>query len=294
MVSVSTAATARGCSTRPGRCLTRIYLDAARHYYLWSLPEVELVVVVNGPVPLLYPDGTGSPDAEGVTFADAGSLGGLYVATERDNNASAVSRNSILWFDVNAAGATLTATREWNLTADLPVVGPNVGIEGVTWIPDSFLVARGFFDESKGHTYNPSEYLNHGTGLFFVGVEANGLIYAYALDDSGTFNRIATITSGFTGVMDVQFDRETNDLWVVCDDSCGGRSAVLRIDPITHKFAVARIFDRPTTMPNLNNEGFAIAPVAECVADRRPVFWADDSETGGHAIRVGTLTCSPF
>jgi hypothetical protein len=54
----------------------------------------------------------GSPDAEGVTFADAGSLGGLSVATERDNNANAISRNSILHFDASAPGATLKATQE--------------------------------------------------------------------------------------------------------------------------------------------------------------------------------------
>jgi hypothetical protein len=47
-------------------------------------------------------------------------------------------------------------------------------------------------------------------------------------------------------------------------------------------------------MPNLNNEGFALTPLIECVADRRPAFWPDDSETGGHAIRRGALTCTPF
>ena len=37
---------------------------------------------------LRYPDGTGDPDAEGVTFA-AGSAGGMYVATERNNQNNA-------------------------------------------------------------------------------------------------------------------------------------------------------------------------------------------------------------
>ena len=32
-------------------------------------------------------------------------------------------------------------------------------------------------------------------------------------------------------------------------------------------------------MPNLDNEGFAITPQAECVGGRKPVFWADDSNT---------------
>jgi hypothetical protein len=244
---------------------------------------------------LLYPGGTGSPDSEGVTFAGPNSSGGIYVAIERDNNVSGTSRNSILRFDAAAPGVTLTATHEWNLTADLPVVGANLGMEAITWIPDAFLVPRLFFDESKGHVYNPGEYPNHGTGLFFVGLEANGMIYAYALDHAGGgFTRIATIASGLAGVMDLHFDRDFNDLWAVCDDTCLGRSAVLRTDAVTGRFVAARFFERPSLMPNLNNEGFAMAPITECATDRRPAFWADDSETGGHAIRRGSLTCSPF
>ena len=45
-------------------------------------------------------------------------------------------------------------------------------------------------------------------------------------------------------------------------------------------------------MPNLNNEGFAIAPQDECVDGRKPVFWTDDSNTDAHAIRGGTINCT--
>jgi hypothetical protein len=231
---------------------------------------------------LRYPDGTGNPDAEGVTFASGGSANGMYVATERNNDANGVSRNSILRFDPNAAGATLTATNEWNLTSDLPVVGANLGIEAVTWIPDAFLTAGGFVDESKGKLYAPTDYPNHGDGIFFVGVEANGVIYGYALNHANnTFTRVATIVSGFVGVMGLEFDRELNNLWAVCDDGCGGRSAVLQIatidQPTPGRFVVTRRFERP-----------------ECSGGRKPAFWADDSETGGHSIRRGTVSCTPF
>jgi hypothetical protein len=43
---------------------------------------------------------------------------------------------------------------------------------------------------------------------------------------------------------------------------------------------------------NLNNEGFAIAPQSECVGGTKPTFYADDSNDGGHVIRVGTLSCA--
>ena len=243
---------------------------------------------------LLYPGGTGSPDSEGVAFTDLGAAGGLYVSTERDNNANGISRNSILRFDPAAAGTSLTATHEWNLTADLPAVGANLGMEGITWVPDVFLVSRGFLDESKGHAYNPAvDYPSKVAGLFFVGLEANGVIYAYALDQvGGGFTRVATIATGLAGVMDLQFDRELNDLWAICDNTCQGQSVVLRIGVGTGVFGVTQKFNRPGGMPNLNNEGFAFTPLTECVADRRPAFWADDSETGGHSIRLGTLTCT--
>jgi uncharacterized protein (TIGR03437 family) len=243
---------------------------------------------------LRYPNGTGDPDAEGITFTAAGPSAGLFVSTERDNAISTTSRLSILRFDPAANGTTLTATHEWNLTADLPPVGANLGLEGITWVPDSFLVSRNFLDESKNRAYNPADYPNHGTGLFFVGVEATGMVYAYALDQAGTaFTRIASINTGLAGVMDLQFDRDLNDLWAVCDNTCQGRSVVLRIDA-SGKFTVARRFERPSAMPDLNNEGFAIAPAALCVANLKPVFWADDGETGGQAIRSGSLNCSPF
>jgi len=142
-------------------------------------------------------------------------------------------------------------------------------------------------DESKNRGYNPTDYPNHGTGLCFAGVEANGNVYAYALDHSNNlFTRIATIITGQTGVMDLQFDRETNDLWAVCDNTCQGRSVILRIDA-SGRFTVARRYERPTGMPNLNNEGFAVAPAALCSGGVKPVFWADDGETGDARSGVG-------
>ena len=73
---------------------------------------------------LFYPSGgTSRPDSEGVTILGGSSSGGIFVSTERDNTNNTVSRNSILRFDPTAPGDTLTATNEWNLTADLPVTG---------------------------------------------------------------------------------------------------------------------------------------------------------------------------
>jgi hypothetical protein len=247
---------------------------------------------------LHYTDDLGDADAEGVTFATGGSAGGIYVATERNNSANAASRNSVLRFEPAQAGTTLRATNDWNLTSDLPAVGANLGIEAITWIPDSVLVAKKFFDETAGHAYVPAEYANHGTGLFFVGVEANGKIYAYALDHvTNGYKRIASFSSGNTGVMGLEYDRDTGHLWATCDDGCGNIAGILDIDTRAGSATLGRFlpptqFARPSTLPNVNNEGFAIAPQSECVNGLKSVFWADDSETGGHSIRRASLSCA--
>jgi hypothetical protein len=254
---------------------------------------------------LRYPGGTGDVDAEGVTFAGASTVsgpaaGGLYVAAERNNAANAVSRNTVLRFDPGAAGATLTATHEWNLTADLPTTNPNLGLEAIAWIPDSALVAEGFLDESRSRAYAPADYPNHGTGLFFVGLEANGVVYAYALDHvTAGFTRVATIPTGFSGVMGLEYDPGTRQLWAMCDNTCDGTLAVLRVDrsgdaAARGRFRLTNRFARPTGMPNLNNEGFAFLGDAACTGGFKTAFWADDSETEGHALRRATMPCGPF
>lgn len=240
--------------------------------------------------PLHYPAGLGIPDAEGVTVAD----GAVYVATERDGGG--VSRPAVLRFDVTGAGSPLNATNDWNLTADLPGLADNAGPEAITWIPDDFLVSKGFVDGNTGLPYNPANYANHGSGLFFVGIEQDGRIVAYALDQTGSgFTRIESIASGFPAAMALEYEAESGHLWAACDNSCDGRLATLDVAQSgvnDGQFVVTNQFDRPTGMPNVNNEGFAIAPQAECANGVKPAIWADDDDTGGNTLRAGTLNCA--
>ena len=248
---------------------------------------------------LHYPDGTGAPDSEGVTKAEADSPA-VYVSTERDNDANTLSRLSVLRFDTTALGPALTATHEWNLTSDLPVSGANLGLEAITWIPDTFLVGAGFLDESTSQAYDPARYPDHGTGIFLVGLEANGTIYGYALDHvGGGFQRVATFPGGQSSIMDLSFDRDVGYLWAQCDNTCGNRAAVLTIeaDPLspTHgRFGLRRLFDRPGTLPDVNNEGIAIAPESECTNGLKAFFWTDDSATGGNSLRRNAIPCGRF
>ncbi|MES2176884.1 MAG: hypothetical protein V4550_03380 [Gemmatimonadota bacterium] len=187
------------------KCPTCHHTLSQRTLALWDCPYCAYSVHLPPPCATsveLEPDrpihgaaDTGEPDTEDITYT-TGSAAGLYIVSERNNASNAVSRNSILRFDPSGSATSLNATNEWNLTADLPVTGANLGVEGITWIPDAFLV--------------------------------------------------------------------------------------------THQFS------RPASMPNLNNEGFAISPQSECVAGRNLVYWSDDSETGGHSIRRASITCTLF
>ena len=241
---------------------------------------------------LRYPSGTGSPDAEDLTKAELSSSA-IYVATERDNNVSGTSRLSILRFDTAGAGPELIATHEWNLTADLPAVGANLGLESITWVPDSVLVANQWFDPSKGHAYNPVDYPGHGTGLFFVGVEQTGTIHAYALDHvGGGFSRLASFPSADVTNKALSYDRETGYLWSACGAACGNQLSVWMIS--AGAWQRRRTFAAPTTMPNLQNEGIAIAPESQCTGGFKPFWWVDDGNTSGHALRSDAVPCGTF
>lgn len=248
---------------------------------------------------LRFPDGQGAADAEGVTFA-ASIADGLYVASEHDNDVAATSRMSILRYDVTQAGASLTATHEWNVTAALPAAGANLGIEAITWVPDEYLTERAFVDEATGQLYDPSLYAEHGAGLFFVGVESTGKIYGFALNHADeSFQLLATITSSFQGVMSLEYDRDAGYLWFGCDFVCQNRTGVLAVDTrpgsatLGH-FIVLRTFERPNALPDTDNEGIAIAPETECEGGFKPFFWTDDAALDGFAIRKGRIPCGSF
>ena len=246
---------------------------------------------------LHYPGGSGAPDAEGVTFG-ANVADGVYVCAEHDGTDSSTSRMSVLRYDVSGAGAVLTASHEWNVTSLLPKVGANAGLEAITWVPDSFLTARGFFDGAKAHAYAPAEYASHGSGLFFVGVEATGKLHVLALNHAdSTAALVATIAAPNPGVMGLEFDRDAGNLWFSCDEGCDNASGVLDIDTkvgsaTLGRFVVRRQFQRPSSLPNSNNEGIATAPGSECNGGFKRFFWTDDADEGDFSLRTDLLPCA--
>jgi hypothetical protein len=249
---------------------------------------------------IFFPGGVGQPDSEGLTV---GADGALYITTERDNLNNRFALNSVLRFDPTSTGTTLTATNQWNVTDDFPelVVLPggdrdkaNLGFEGVTFVPDTYLVQNGFVDQTTGSAYYPSDYPNHGSGLFFAALENDGKLYAYALNTDGSANRVAVVDTGMGHVMDVQFDADLQRIWALCDNTCAVSSTLLEIDA-AGAIVPDVVYTRPAGLPNGNLEGFAIAPDSTCVDGAKATFWSDDGISGpgheGHALYRGTFPC---
>jgi hypothetical protein len=208
-------------------------------------------------------------------------------------------------FAVLEASSVLTALEEWDLTSDLPKVDANTGFEGITWVPDSFLTSKRFYDQMHGKIYNPTDYPGHGNGVFFLGLEGNGYIYSYVLLSNGVYHQLSSSYSGESTIMSVEFDYATGYLWAGCDNHCNGRSNVLSITSSDSSFPsisgasfqVVATYARPSAMGNYNTEGFAIASSSQyCTVEAgkqamKAVYWSDDDNTNEHALRMGTLPC---
>ncbi|MDR6865910.1 hypothetical protein J2Y69_000495 [Microbacterium resistens] len=225
------------------------------------------------------------PDAEGISI---GGDGRVYIASERDNANKGVNQNTVLALDPEAPGPDVVAEQEWDLTASLPQVAANTGIEAVEWVPDAALAGR-LVDQRTGAGYDPAGYPAHGDGLFFVALEDNGFVYAYALGVDGSIDQVAAIDPGLGGVMALDYDTVIGELWAVCDNGCDGAAARI---VFTGGEPVIRHFARPAGMPNLNNEGFATAPASfstgSATASARPAWWFADGEQPA-ALRAGTV-----
>ena len=108
---------------------------------------------------LVYPDGGGVPDAEGMTLV-AGDPNAIFVSTERNDDGpnSNTSRPDVLRYDITGAGATLTATNDWDLTLDLPgLADANAGPRGDRLGAGQPARRQGLHDDSAGTAYNPAD-----------------------------------------------------------------------------------------------------------------------------------------
>ncbi|QYH19597.1 lamin tail domain-containing protein [Corynebacterium aquatimens] len=239
---------------------------------LWALDFVESnsTYKVAGSWKLRYPDGTGDPDAEGVTI---GHDGAIYVATERDNANKKVSRPSILRFDVPAAGSSgeLVATDEWKVAKHTGQVSPNGGLEAISYIPSV------------------------GKNMYALGVEDTGEVLFVELGDNGDTKLVQRYKSPFAGVMALDYDMKAGELRALCDQVCDGQSILLKFENGSWVPA-SEVQARPSNMTtNFANEGYAtFTKTGACDAGTQRVatryLWADDDLTNGTALRAAVKT----
>ena len=217
---------------------------------------------------LKYPDGSGLPDAEGVTV---GPDGAVYVATERDNDAGGTSRPSILRFTLPADrdSGTLSATDEHSLAELVGQVGANGGLEAIEYLPEAW------------------------GGTFAVGVEGTGKVHFVHLGAGGAVTELQAYTSPFQGVMALDYDEVDGTLRVLCDEVCEGRSIEMTFNE-TGFVTDGTLYARPAGMANIANEGFAAhRETVECTlegttgtAEQVRLLWADDAGTEGAGLRT--------
>lgn len=235
------------------------------------------------------------PDAEGITIANDGFV---YIGVERNNSDKSINYNVVLKVDPNAPGPDVVASQEWDLTASLPQVTANTGIEAIEWVADTDLAGL-LWDDNTEAPYDPAGYPGHGDGLFFVAVEDNGGVYSYALNSDGSFQQVAFIDPGLPGVMALDWDSVRGGMWAKCDNGCENTAAFITLNAtkLAGETLAAQDDDSPivtyaapTGLPNDNFEGFATASISYCIDGERPVWWFVDGLKPA-ALRSGTLPC---
>lgn len=226
------------------------------------------------------------PDAEGITVDGSGMV---YLASERDNSAKGVNYDTILMVNPNESGTRLVAQKEWDLTASLPQVSANMGIEAVEWVANSDVVGK-LIDQNTGSTFDAANYPNAvAGGVFFVALEDNGHVYAYVLNEDETVMQIADIDAKLGGAMALDYDTYEKKLWVAADDGYGNRMAQITLNG-TAEPKIVHVLPASGVNTKANNEGFAIASAEYTVNGQRPVYKFCDGVTSG-ALTIGSIDC---
>ena len=226
------------------------------------------------------------PDAEGITVDDNGFV---YLASERDNSNKGVNYNTILMVDPNKDSNEIVASKEWDITSSLPSVSANMGIESVEYV--SYKDIEGsIIDKNTNELFNIDNYKNSiNDGIFFVALEDNGFVYAYVLNNDGTYTLINEYDSKLGGAMAMDFDTYNKELYVMSDNGYKNVGATIKFNKegntITHIL--------PPTKLNVedNYEGFAISDASYTRNGNRPVYRFKDGVTSG-SLSIGSITCN--
>jgi len=203
-------------------------------------------------------------DLEGVTQADLAE-DVVYLMIEGEERIKA--------FDISEYG-TATLLNDWDTASFLPRRGGS-GAEGITFVPDAFLMEAGFVD-GQGNLYLSTQGMN---GLMFVGHQNGGSIFVFDLNRSNdSFVFVGEYETGRGDTSGLEFDRSTGVLYAYHDAgidvlSAFGLNSSGTQGGGTRVLNTIASFDGPA---NENNEGIAIVSVAECSQGSRSFFLTTD------------------
>ena len=203
---------------------------------------------------ILFPDSMSKPDSEGITVD---SEKNIYIASEAGPVQKAHSHNYILQVTAEKDITDVTACQVWDLNDSLPISEDNKGIEAIEWVSNAD-AEKMFYDINTQKPFNPENYPNAvSSGVFFVSLEDNGHVYAYVLNHDGTSVQLADFDPHLGGAMALDYDTESDLLWVITDNNFNNRSAVLHF---SGKKSPEVIYVNPPEGVDIshNHEGFAI------------------------------------
>jgi|GEM_PF-442277 len=224
------------------------------------------------------------PDAEGITVDRDGFV---YIASERDNHNKGVNFNMILKVDPRKEDNDLIALQQWDLTASLPQVSANMGIEAVEWVSNANVEGK-LYDQNTDTVFDATNYPNAiSSGVFFVALEDNGHVYAYVLNEDGTSVQIADIDGKIGGAMAIDYDTYENVLWVVADNGYDNRAAKISINGEKNP-EIIHVMPASGVDISFNNEGIAIAEASFTKDGQRPVYRFRDGEKSG-SLSIGSI-----
>jgi hypothetical protein len=143
----------------------------------------------------------------------SGDIEGITQASYQDSTILIIeeSRGHIVEYDISSE-INKNPVHTWNISADLPVYNGSEGPEGITFVPDEWLVRKNFVNE-KGIL----ETSKNGMGGFiFISHQKEGFIYVFdlnRLDNSYSFiGKYATHRKESAGL---EFDRSTGSLLIL-------------------------------------------------------------------------------
>lgn len=178
-------------------------------------------------------------------------------------------------FDTSTAAVRLLAS--WNIRAFVPTSG-GAGSEGIAFVPDSWLVARGFVDRT-GTPYTSKGGMG---GLVFVAHQNGGAVYAFDLSPAGGVVFVGSYQTTRTESSGLEFDRSSGRLYVWHNIGSNyleevDLASTVRADG-RRQFRTFREWDGPKTG---NLEGVALTPT---LAREHGAFLVDDDGQNGYAL----------